>query len=189
MKNNFKFLCAAAATLLATATQAAVLTLSPAGIGAEPGQTTGWGFSLFNDDASNYLLVTGSEFAPGVPSAFGSYTDLLGARADWVILAPLATLAEAYDAVLRTGIGEFSVAPSADGTLDGQVLLHYALFSADPNGPTFDPDQNLVNPDATAAARASATALPEPGTLSLLGIAGAGLLALRRRQARQPRNA
>jgi len=180
MKNNFKLLCAAAASLLATAAQAAVLTLSPAAIGAEPGQTAGWGFSLLNDDADNYLLVTGSEFTLAAPSAFGSYADLLGARADWVILAPLATLTEAYDALLRTGVGEFSFAPSADGRLSGQVLLHYALFSADPNGLGFDPDQSLVDPDASASARASATALPEPGTWSLVTLAG--LLALRSRR-------
>ena len=68
MTNNFKRLCAAAATLLATASQAAVLTLSPAAVGAYAGQTTGWGFSLFNDSADDYLLVTGSEFALPVTS-------------------------------------------------------------------------------------------------------------------------
>lgn len=181
MPNNFQRLGATVALLLASAAQAAVLTLSPAGIGAEPGQAAGWGFSLLNDDAANYLLVTGSEFAPGVPSAFGRYTDLLGSRADWVVLAPRATLAEAYDAALRTGLGEFSFAPSADGRLNGQVLLHYALFSADPNGGNFDPGLSLVDPDATASARASATALPEPGTLPLLGVAGVLALCARRK--------
>jgi hypothetical protein len=187
MKKNFKLLCAAAATLLATTTQAAVLTLSPAAIGAQPGETAGWGFSLFNDDTANYLLVTGSEFAPAVLSAFGSYADLLGTRPDWVVLAPLATLAEAYDAILHTGIGEFSFAPSADGRLNGELQLHYALFSVDPASLAFDPDQHLVDPDATAAARASATALPEPSTWSLVGLAG--LLALRsRRRKLSPRS-
>ena len=71
MQNTLKRLGTTVALLLASATQAAMLTLSPADIGAEPGRAAGWGFSLFNDDASNYLLVTGSEFAPGVPSAFG----------------------------------------------------------------------------------------------------------------------
>jgi hypothetical protein len=189
MKNNFKLLCAAAATLFATAAQAAVLTLSPAAVSAYPGETAGWGFSLFNDDTSNYLLVTGSEFAPGVASAFGSYADLLGTRADWVVLAPLATLTEAYDAVLRSGIGEFSFAPSAYGQLDGQVLLHYALFSADPNGSNFNPDVDLVTADATAAAHAGAVALPEPGSLSLLGIAGVLALTARRKTVRLRSNA
>lgn len=184
MKKNFKLLCAAAATLLATAavttTHAAVLTLSPAVISAQPGETTGWGFSLLNDDADNYLLVTGTEFTLAAPSAFGSYTDLLASRPDLVVLAPLASLAEAYDALLRSGIGEFTFAPSADGRLDGQVALHYALFSVDPLSLSFDPDLHLVDPDATAFARASATALPEPSTWSLLGIAG--LLALKSRR-------
>ncbi|RZL35415.1 MAG: PEP-CTERM sorting domain-containing protein [Rubrivivax sp.] len=183
-KSNFKLLCAAAATLLTTAAvtaaHAAVLTLSPAALGGHPGETSGWGFSLLNDDAANYLLVTGTEFTLPPASAFGAYADLLASRPDWVVLAPLATLTEAYDAVLRSGIGEFTFAPSADGRLDGQVALHYALFSADPNGRDFDPDQSLVDPDATVFAGASATALPEPGTLALVGLAG--LLALRSRR-------
>jgi hypothetical protein len=165
-----------------------VLTLSPAAVGAYAGQTTGWGFSLFNDSADDYLLVTGSEFALPPASAFGRYADLLGTRADWVVLAPLATLAEAYDAVLRTGIGEFSFAPSADGQLSGQLQLHYAQFSADPNGQSFDPGLSLVSLDETVSARTSATAMPEPGSLALVGIAV--LLALRAgRTARRPRNA
>jgi len=180
MKSNLKLLFAAAAALLATATQAAVLTLSPAVIGAQPGQTAGWGFSLLNDDADNYLLVTGTEFTLAAPSAFGSYTDLLASRPEVVVLAPLASLTEAYDALLRSGIGEFTFAASADGRLDGQVALHYALFSVDPLSLSFDPDLHLVDADATAFARAGATALPEPGTWSLLGIAG--LLALRSRR-------
>jgi len=181
MKNLFTCLGMAAAMLLTATAQAAVLTLSPAAIGAFPGQATGWGFSLFNDSADDYLLVTGSEFAPGLPSAFGSYADLLGTRADWVILAPQATLAEAYDALLGTGIGEFTFAPSAHGALSGRVLLHYALFSADPAGANFNPDTALVSPDETVSARATATALPEPGSLALVGVASLLALRVRRR--------
>lgn len=189
MNKKLQLLCAAAATLLTTAVHAAVLTLTPAGISAYPGTSTGWGFSLLNDDADNYLLVTGTEFVPGSPSAFGSYADLLGTRPDWIVLAPLANLVETYDAVLRSGIGEFSFAPSAHGRLDGQVVLHYALFSADPFSPGFDPDLSLVNPDASVSARASATALPEPGSWSLVGLAGLQALAARRRGLRSRRSA
>ncbi|MFG6459496.1 PEP-CTERM sorting domain-containing protein [Roseateles sp. BYS96W] len=179
MTHTLKLLCATAATLLATAAQAAVLTLSPANVGAYAGQTTGWGFSLFNDSTSGYLLVTGTDFAPGAPSAFGSYADLLGPRADWLVLAPMATWAEAYDAGLRTGLGEFSLAPSAAGPLSGQVWLHYALFSVDPTTAGFDPDRDTIRVDASIAALATVTAVPEPGSWALLL---AGLLALRARR-------
>lgn len=184
MKSNLKLLCAAA-TLLATAavtsTHAAVLTLSPAAISAQPGQTAGWGFSLLNDDTANYLLVTGTEFTLAPLSAFGSYTDLLGPRG-FLSVAPLASLTEGYDALLGTGIGEFSFAPSANGRLDGEIRLYYALSSVDPNSPDFDPDLHFVSFDASVAAQASAmtAAVPEPSTWSLFAIAG--LLALARRR-------
>lgn len=181
MKTKLKLLCVAAATLLATAAQAAVLTLSPAVISAQPGETAGWGFSLLNDDADNYLLITGTEFTLPPLSAFGSYTDLLGPRG-FITLAPLASLTESYDALLGTGIGQLSFAPSANGRLDGEIQLHYALSSVDPNSPDFDPDLHFVSLDANVAAQVSAVAaaVPEPSTWSLFAIAG--LLALARRK-------
>lgn len=179
MNKNFKLICAAAASLLATAAQAAVLTLTPAGISGQPGDTTGWGFTLLNDDAANYLLVTGTDFTLAPPSAFGSYADLLGSR--FAVLAPGASLSEAYDGGLGTGIGQFSFDAAANGRLDGQVNLYYALFSVDPNDASFDPGVHTVTFDASAFALASVQAVPEPSTWSLFGIAG--LLALSRRRA------
>lgn len=181
MKKTLQLLCAATATLLATAAQAAVLTLSPAVISAQPGQTAGWGFSLLNNDADNYLLITGTEFTLAPLSAFGAYTDLLGPRG-FITVAPLASLAESYDALLGTGLGQFSFAPSADGRLDGEIQLYYALSSVDPTSPDFDPDQHFVSFDASVSAQASAVAaaVPEPSTWSLFAIAG--LLALARRR-------
>lgn len=178
MNKNFTLICAAAASLLVTAAQAAVLTLSPATIAAQPGQTAGWGFSLLNDDAANFLIVTGTEFFPGVASAFGSYDDLLGPRG-FIVLAPLATLAENFNG-LGAGIGQLNFAASASGRLDGEVRLHYALASVDPNGGLFDPDPHIVNFDATAFAQASALAVPEPSTWAMFG--AAGLLAFARRR-------
>ena len=178
---KLRLLGVAAATLLATAAQAAVLSLSPATVNAAPGQTTGWGFSLLNDDTANFLLVTGTEFSLAPPSAFGSYADLLASPPSFVVLAPLAHLSESYDATLGTGIGQFSLAPSAQGSLSGQIQLHYALFSVDPNSAGFDPDLHLVNPDATAFASASVGAVPEPSTWSLFGAAGLLVAAWRRR--------
>lgn len=181
MNKTLQLLAAATASLLAGAAHAALLTLSPAVISAYPGDTTGWGFSLLNDDADNYLVITGTDFTLAPPSAFGSYTDLLGPRG-FLVVAPQATLAESYDALLGTGIGQFSLAASAEGRLDGQVLLHYALTSVDPNGADFDPDLHFVSLDDSVAARASVLTVPEPGSLSLFGVAGLLALALARRR-------
>jgi len=172
----------AAATLLSTAAQAAVLTLSSPVLAAAPGQTAGWGFTLLNDDTANYLLVTGTEFSLAPLSAFGSYLDLLASRPSFVVLAPLASLSESYDASVGSGIGQFSFADSATGQTDGHIDLHYALFSVDPNSATFDPDLHAVNLDATVSAVASAQAVPEPSTWALF--CAAGLLALVRRRLR-----
>lgn len=177
--NRLQLLCAATATLLATTAQAAVLTLSQPVLIAQPGDTTGWGFTLLNDDAAHYLLVTGTEFSLAPASAFGSYADLLASRADFVVLAPQASLGEGYDATLPAGIGQFSVAATASGRVDGQLQLHYALFSVDPRSAAFDPDLHLVTADATASALASVQAVPEPASWLLFG--AAGLLAAARR--------
>lgn len=182
MNKTFRLAAAAAATLLATAAQAAVLTLAPATLAAHPGDTSGWGFTLLNDDASNWLIVTGSEFTLAPPSAFGSYTDLLGQT--WTVLAPQASLTQAYDAGLGTGIGQFSLAPTAQARLDGQVQLHYMLTSVDPGSAGFDPDVNLVSLDSTAVATAAVQAVPEPATWAMFG--AAGLLALVRRRLLKP---
>lgn len=177
MNKPLQLIAAAAASLLATAAQAAVLTLSPGALAAHPGETAGWGFTLRNDDAANYLLVTGSEFSLAPPSAFGSYTDLIGQS--WTVLAPQASLTQAYDAGAGTGIGQFSLAASAHGRLDGQVLLHYMLTSVDPGSASFDPDADVVSLDSTALATAAVLAVPEPSTWAMFG--AAGLLALARR--------
>ena len=176
---RLQLLCAATAAFLATATHAAVLTLPAATLSTAPGTSAGWGFTLLNDDAANYLLVTGTEFSLAPGSAFGSYTDLLASRPDFVVLAPGASFGEGYNAAAPSGIGQFTLAPTANGTVSGEVQLHYALFSANPNDAGFDPDLSLVTADATVAATASVQAVPEPASWMLFG--AAGLLAAARR--------
>lgn len=181
MKTTFKLLAAAGASLLATAAHAAVLTLTPGVLTAQPGQTAGWGFTLLNDDADNYLVITGTEFSLPPLSSFGSYVDLLGPRG-LLVLAPQASLSEGYDALLGTGLGEFRLDAAARGRLDGEVRLHYLLSAVDPNSATFDPDTHIVNFDASVSAQAAVQAVPEPASWTLFGAAAALALVVRRRR-------
>jgi hypothetical protein len=178
----YRLLSAAAAALFLSAAALASPSLqleAPAGqLYGAPGQTVGWGFTLRND-SSNFLLVTGSGFNPGPLSAFGFYTDLLAAS--FVVIAPGDELSEHFDAHLGTGLGAFTFASNAKGRLAGSLELDYALFSVDPNGPGFDPDQHTVTFDGRLSAQAAVTAVPEPATLALVGLAGLAGVSVRRR--------
>jgi hypothetical protein len=181
MMTTFQLLAAASASLLATAAHAAVLTLTPGVLTAQPGQTAGWGFTLLNDDADNYLVITGTEFSLPPLSSFGSYADLLGPRG-LLVLAPQARLSEGYDALLGTGLGEFRLDAAARGRLDGEVRLHYLLSAVDPNSVTFEPDTHIVSFDASVSAQAAVQAVPEPASWTLFGAAAALALVVRRRR-------
>ncbi len=185
MKLIQHLLAAAAALAITTGAHAAPsLTLAPASIGALPGLSSGWGFSLLND-SDNYLLVTGTAFNPAPQSAFGSYIGWLDAA--FTVLAPHETLAQAYDHAAGTGLGEFTLAGSAAGELAGTLELDYALFSADPSSAAFNPDLDTVAFDLalTADAKVSVLAgqLPEPASLALVTLGGMAAALVRRRAA------
>jgi hypothetical protein len=146
------------------------------------GQTVGWGFTLSNS-GPDFLLVTGTSFVPAPLSSFGTFTDLLSpqvtAGATFLVIGPAPetpSLQEVFDPVLHTGVGELTLSKTAAGSVSGNIVVNYALFSVSPNNPNFNPDTDTIVPDASISAPAGAAISPEPGTLVLLS--GAGLVCL-----------
>ena len=168
---------------------APMLTLSPdaSPLTGAPGSTVGWGFTLTN--TSDFLVVTGVSFVPTPLSSFGTFQDLLSTRPDLVVVGPSpesTSLSESFNLGVGTGIGAFHIAPTAAGSVSGDIVLNYSLFSMDPNDPNFDPGSVIV-PDGSLSARASvsvASGVPEPGPWGLVMV-GIGLVAVRLKGSRR----
>jgi hypothetical protein len=169
--------------------QAAVITfqLDPANgqVSGTAGQTVGWGFTLSNS-GPDFLVVTGTSFVNTPLSSFGTYTDLLSpqitAGSSFLVIGPTPetpSLTEVFNAGLQTGVGQFTFAKTAAGTVSGNIVVDYALFSVSPNDPSFDPSVDTVTADATISAPATLVVTPEPGTITLTLFAGASLILYR----------
>ena len=166
--------------LAAVSHAAPIFQVTPATVGGVPGATVGWGFTLTN--TTDFLLVTGSQFSPAPLAFFGSYQDLVGAG-PLIVLGPSPepqSITESFNLSLGTGLGAFRIAPTAAGQLSGQLILHYALFSVDPNSPTFNPDTDRRVADAQVTAPVSVNVFaPEPASLLLVA---PGILVVYRRK-------
>jgi hypothetical protein len=138
------------------------------------GTVVGWGFTLINPDASDWVVLTGSSFTGS--QVLGHYVDYLAASF-WVAgPAPeSSTIQQAWNQASLLGLGEFDINKvAAPGLIGGNIVVHYSEFSQDPNDPNFDPDTSTVVADGTLTTQVgiSINAVPEPGTLGLL-LAGA----------------
>jgi len=181
---------AAAALLFATAVpsaQAALVinALNPPGgalVGA-PGDLLGWGFTLTNDAATDWLFLTASDFVPG--PGWWSYTDFFVSNA--VLLGPNATLTQSFDAASSSGIGSFLIDALANpgDTITGLLRLIYDGFDADPLAGGANQTLFSVTVDTAAAVTVRAPAqAPEPSAAALLALGLGGVAALRRRARR-----
>jgi len=178
------------------------LTLIPANgvISGAPGSTIGWGFTITNTSTTDWLEVTSSSFTPA--TLLGTYTDFT--PFNFIVVGPApesASVTQNFDPVALTGLGSFTISPSApDGSSAiGQLSITYSLFSADPNDPNFDPDTSTVVADGFLCSASSGplvpcgtaqvnvnAAVPEPRRLMLLTVlAGFVALGLSRRR-REP---
>jgi hypothetical protein len=187
-KQLFAVVCLAALGSLAKAAPLPTLTLDPVNgaITGAAGSTIGWGFTLTNL-GSYYAVVTGSDFCVGVVTSpcgnsIGTYTDFAGPQ--FLLLGPApesTSFAQVFDNNLQTGMGSFFINLGATGTLLGDIVLSYDLFSIDPNSMNFDPltDTFSVGNFLTAAASVTVgtltVATPEPASLLLVLIGIAAL--------------
>jgi hypothetical protein len=148
------------------------------------GSTVGWGFTL--DSGTDFAVVSSSDFCVGAISSpcsnsFGTYTDFT--LSQFIVSGPT-SVSETFDNVLRTGLGSFLINPGSTGSILGEIVLTYDLFSADPNSTDFDPSADAISFGNYATANASVTvgtgsgtSMPEPSAVILLA-AGFGFLLL-----------
>ena len=176
------FLCLAVLFCASPAARADSFTFDvlPVGgaVSGPPGCTIGWGYTLSNPSATNWLVLTGISadlFSHGTPDS---------SPFDFPILAPLATASVPYNATTLSGLFQLtwdSTAPVG--------FVNVGLFTV--SGEWWDSDplaggQLLVAAaDQFATYSASVTpsaVVPEPSTLALLAT---GLAAFRLRRQRQ----
>ena len=149
------------------------LTLLPATgqVAGLPGTVVGWGFTLTYTDPSDWVILTGSEFT-GSP-VYGTYVDYLSlGSAPLYVAGPapeFSTVQQAWVSSSMLGVGEFDINPTAliDAVIKGNIVVHYSVFSMDPNDPSFNPDTSTVVADATLSEAAQITVTPEPSSLLL----------------------
>ncbi len=183
-KSFLNVICLAAG-VAATLGAAPTLTLSPNGnlIGA-PGATVGWGFTLTNN--LNWVEVVQAQFCldavVGNPcfNASTRFTDIISNPPNDVIVGPGGSVTQVYNPGLNQGLGSYTINPaSANGAVvSGKILLTYNTFNADPNA---GGSQTGFNDAISVNASVTASSVPEPGSIGLVGLALIGL-AVKRRQ-------
>jgi len=181
----------AALALCAQADTVPALTLIPASgdVSGVPGSVVGWGFTLMYTAPADWAELTGSEFTGS--TVYGAYVDYLSSptNAPFYVAGPSpenSTVTALWNPSTTplSGLGEFDINPTAlpGVTVPGDIVVHYSVFSADPNSPTFDPFTDTVVPDATLSVPVSVIVTPEPAALFPLSVM---LLALVGRRARR----
>jgi hypothetical protein len=158
--------------------------LSPPTVSVAPGATVQWLANLSDPidlGAGLSLVITGSSLdvpcqgCAAPPSTVGAYTDLIGAG--FVVLAPAGNCCGDPQTIAGAPIGKFVISHSSPlGLINGFLEIDYALFSADPNDPNFNPDTQTVNPDVRAFTPIAVDVVPEPGTFWLLAFTAIAVL-------------
>jgi PEP-CTERM motif len=148
-------------------------------ISGPAGATIGWGYNITNNSATDWLVLTGlnsDNFQNGTPDS--SYFDL-------PILAPGANLMTPFDATSFSGL--FALTWDLDAPVGfvntGTFVLSAEFWDNDPlAGGNFVATAD--NESAAYSATVSpASTVPEPAT-AFLALAGAAMVALKRRSTR-----
>ena len=157
-----------------------VFTLDPTNgsVSGAPGDTVGWGFTVTNDSALEWIVVTGStlytnkDYNPGYTGAtpWGTYTDLMSNSITYdTPLGPTSslTLPFAPGANPQTGAGSFAIdiaTPYNDQAI-GYIVFDYQVFTENPALNYSAPYTFASSPQINVA-----ISTPEPSTYALLCI-------------------
>jgi PEP-CTERM motif len=192
------------AAVLALSSNASTVTLNPkdGALFGQPGQPVGWGFTI--QDSVSWVTVVGTDFC----SSFTVGTDVFpcdmahtipnGAYTDFSFnfvdsqpssMGPPDPSQENFSynppcgaAGPCTGTGAFTIDSNtpAGTLLSGVIVVDYNKWDGDPaNGGTQQPGEFFAM--ANASVLVVSQVVPEPGTLSLMGAALAGVVLWRRR--------
>jgi hypothetical protein len=149
------------------------LTLIPTSgeVSGAPGAVVGWGFTLTDTVAGEWIVLDDSYVGGGLNTGvYGSYVDYVVSQ--FVVAGPSpesSTVAEPWDQATTMGTGEFDLDAIVPlGTvITGTINVDYDLFSVDPNDPAFDPGADLIG-SGTFTDSASILVTPEPASWLLL---------------------
>ncbi len=167
-------LCTLFLFLVAPAARASVLTLDNQELFGAPGNSVGWGFSIYNDSAFDLYVLRvysdGTLFGTSGVSVLGAFRDDIAYETsnNGIIVASLATANGAFPV---DGLASFVVNSGAPvgGSVNGKIYLDYELYDSNVD---FQGAGKLTaqysNQDALASITVTSSVVPEPSTYVLL---------------------
>jgi len=155
-------------------------------ISGAPGETIGWGYSITNNDSSDYLVLTNLDAGTFLN---GSASGLF----DFPILAPGETVTESFDAAIPQGLYELTWDPGAPDAFEnsGEFTVTADWYDGDPSG-SGSPIDGFTGITAiqpySASVVESSVATPEPSGIAAVLVCLLGIVILRNRALLEQRN-
>jgi len=148
-------------------------------LSGDPGSTVGWGYTLENDSATDWIVVSSSDFVTA--ESWGIYDDYF--LSNFLMLGPGDSFTQAFDEALTEGIGSFTIDNLAlpEWTASGLIEITYDMFDDNPMISGNWTGTSSVSAAGEITVSDPAPAVPEPATMLLLGGGLAGLAGIRRR--------